>query len=191
MWVDLGDLKRIDVRGSCMEFQVDRAIEILSSTPSTLNALLRNVSSEWLMQNEGPNTWSPFDVVGHLIHGEETDWIPRARIILEQGESRPFEPFDRVAMFEKSRGKDIVELLDRFRDLREANLRELKQMNLTAEMLGRRGRHTELGVVTLRQLLATWVAHDLDHLAQIVRVMAKQYRHEVGPWHQYLSILTR
>jgi hypothetical protein len=174
-----------------MEFQVDRAIEILSSTPSTLNALLRNVSSEWLMQNEGPNTWSPFDVVGHLIHGEETDWIPRARIILEQGESRPFEPFDRVAMFEKSRGKDIVELLDRFRDLREANLRELKQMNLTAEMLERRGRHPELGVVTLRQLLATWVAHDLDHLAQIVRVMAKQYRHEVGPWHQYLSILTR
>jgi hypothetical protein len=174
-----------------MEFQVDRGIEILSSTPSTLNGLLRNVSSEWLMQNEGPNTWSPFDVVGHLIHGEETDWIPRARIILEQGESRPFEPFDRVAMFEKSRGKDIVELLDRFQDLRETNLQQLRQMNLTSEMLERRGRHPELGVVTLRQLLATWVAHDLDHLAQIVRVMAKQYRHEVGPWQEYLSILTR
>jgi len=174
-----------------MEFQLESAIAILRRTPSTLNSLLRGVSNDWLLQNEGPATWSPFDVVGHLIHGEETDWIPRARIILEDGESRPFEPFNRVAMFEKSKGKSMLELLDRFQQLREANLRELSQMNLTPAMLEHRGRHPELGVVTLKQLLATWVAHDLGHIAQIVRVMARQYRQEVGPWQQYLSILTR
>ena len=174
-----------------MEFQLESAVAILSHTPSTLNALLRDVSDDWLRQNEGPSTWSPFDVVGHLIHGEETDWIPRAKIILEHGESQPFVPFDRFAMFEKSKGKDIAELLDQFEQMRKANLQELNRMNLTAEMLERRGRHPELGVVTLKELLATWVAHDLGHIAQIVRVMAKQYRHEVGPWQQYLSILSK
>jgi DinB superfamily len=174
-----------------LEFQLESAVAVLSRTPSTLNALLRDVSEDWLRQNEGPSTWSPFDVVGHLIHGEETDWIPRAKIILEHGESQPFVPFDRFAMFEKSKGKDITELLGEFEQMRKANLQELNRMNLTAEMLERRGRHPELGVVTLKQLLATWVAHDLGHIAQIVRVMAKQYRHEVGPWQQYLSILSK
>jgi uncharacterized damage-inducible protein DinB len=174
-----------------MEFRLINAIDILSRTPSTLNALLRDVSDDWVLQNEGLETWSPFDVVGHLIHGEETDWIPRARMILADGESQPFEPFDRFAMFEKSKGKSIGQLLDKFQQLREANLRALKEMNLTDSMLEQRGRHPELGLVTLKQLLATWVAHDLGHIAQVVRVMAKQYKQEVGPWQQYLSILTR
>ena len=174
-----------------MEFQLESAIAILRRTPSTLDGLLRNLPDEWLMQNEGPSTWSPFDVIGHLIHGEETDWIPRAKIILEHGESQPFTSFDRFAMFEKSKGKRMTELLDEFQQRREANLEQLNKMKLTTDMLEQRGRHPELGVVTLKQLLATWVAHDLGHIAQIVRVMAKQYRLEVGPWQQYLSILTK
>ena len=133
--------------------------------------------------------FGPYDIVGHLIHGEESDWIPRAKIILEHGETRPFEAFDRVAMFEKSKGKSIAELLDTFARLRAENLRELQQLNLTAELLEKRGLHPELGVVTMKQLLATWVAHDLGHIRQVVRVMAKQYRDEVGPWKAYLSIL--
>ena len=174
-----------------MEFQLAAAREVLSRTPETLNSLLRPLSNAWLMTNEGAETWSPFDVVGHLIHGEETDWIPRARIILEHGEDRPFEPFDRFAMFEKSRGRSISELLDTFKQLRESNLRELTVMDLSPAALEKSGRHPELGVVTLKQLLATWVVHDLGHIAQIVRVMAKQYREDVGPWQQYLPVLTR
>jgi hypothetical protein len=143
----------------------------------------------WLVHNEGPETWSPYDIIGHLIHGEETDWIPRAKIILEHGETRPFEPFDRVAMFEKSKRKSIAELLDTFARLRAENLRELAQWNLTPELLEKRGMHPELGVVTLKQLLATWVVHDLGHIRQVVRVMAKQYGEEVGAWKAYLSIL--
>jgi len=172
-----------------MEFKLEQAIEVLERTPATLNSLLRDLSEQWLVQNEGPDTWSPYDVIGHLIHGEETDWIPRAKMILEHGETRAFEPFDRVAMFEESKGKSIVELLDTFAQLRAANLRELQSMNLTSELLDKRGRHPELGVVTLRQLLSTWVVHDLGHIRQIVRVMAKQYREAVGPWKAYLSIL--
>jgi uncharacterized damage-inducible protein DinB len=174
-----------------MEFQLEEARQILSRTPETLNSLLRPLSDSWLLHNEGAETWSPFDVVGHLIHGEETDWIPRTKMILEHGEARPFEPFDRFAMLERSKGKSITELLDTFTHLREANLQELHEMKLTAADLEKRGRHPELGTVTLKQLLATWVAHDLAHVAQIVRVMAKQYREEVGPWRQYLSILNR
>ena len=174
-----------------MEFQLEHALEILRRTPSTLNSLLRHLSETWLLRNEGPQTWSPYDIVGHLIHGEETDWIPRAKMILKDGEARPFEPFDRFAMFEKSRGKSIAELLDTFEWLREVNLRELEMMKLTATMLEKRGRHPELGVVTLRQLLATWVVHDLGHVGQVVRVMAKQYGEEVGPWQDYLPILIR
>jgi hypothetical protein len=174
-----------------MEFRIGPATEILSTTPSTLNSLLRPLSETWLIHNEGPKTWSPFDILGHLIHGEETDWIPRARIILEQGEERPFEPFDRFAMFEKSKGKSIAELLDSFAQLREENLRQLDVMRLTEEKLEKRGKHPELGVVTLRELLASWVVHDLGHIAQVVRVMAKQYREEVGPWQEYLPVLTR
>ena len=174
-----------------MEFQLDDAKDVLRRTPATLNALLRHLPDEWVVSNEGPDSWSPFDVVGHLIHGEETDWIPRARTILEYGESRAFEPFDRFAMFEKSRGKSLGELLDRFERLRAESLRELEGMNLTPEMLGKRGTHPELGVVTLSQLLSTWVVHDLGHIGQIVRVLAKQYGEAVGVWRAYLPVLSR
>ena len=172
-----------------MDFDLLHARELLSRTPSTLNSMLRDVPESWLVQNEGPETWSTYDIVGHLIHGEETDWIPRAKIILEHGDARAFEPFDRVAMFEKSKGKSIAELLDMFMELRKQSLHELDEMNLTPALLERRGKHPELGIVTMKQLLATWVVHDLGHVRQVVRVMAKQYRDAVGPWKQYLSIL--
>jgi hypothetical protein len=172
-----------------MEFELAHAIEVLRRTPATLNALLRDLPEPWLVQNEGPETWSPYDVIGHLIHGDETDWIPRAQIILEYGETKAFEPFDRVAMFAESKGKSVVELLDTFAQLRAEKLRELQSMNLTSDLLDKRGRHPELGVVTLKQLLSTWVVHDLGHIRQVVRVMSKQYGEAVGPWRAYLSIL--
>ena len=172
-----------------MEFELAQAIEVLKRTPATLDSLLRDLPEPWLVQNEGPETWSPYDVIGHLIHAEETDWIPRAKIILEHGETRAFEPFDRVAMFEESKRKTLAQLLDTFTQLRTENLRELQGMNLTADLLNKRGRHPELGVVTLHQLLSTWVVHDLGHVRQVVRVMSKQYRETVGPWKAYLSIL--
>lgn len=172
-----------------MEFKLEPAIEVLQRTPATLNSLLHDLPEPWLFQNEGPETWSPYDVVGHLIHGEKTDWIPRAKMILEYGETRPFEPFDRVAMFEHSKGKSIAELLDTFAQLRAKNLDELLRLNLTPTLLEKRGPHPELGTVTMKQLLSTWVVHDLGHIRQVVRVMAKQYRDEVGPWKAYLSIL--
>ena len=174
-----------------MEFQLDHAKEILRRTPATLDSLLRHLPEEWTLSNEGPESWSPFDVMGHLIHAEEADWIPRARIILEYGESRPFEPFDRDAMFEKSRDKSLGDLLDMFEQLREESLKELEEMNLGPEMLGKRGMHPDLGVVTLSQLLSTWVVHDLGHIRQIVRVMAKQYTEAVGAWQAYLPVLQR
>jgi DinB superfamily len=174
-----------------MELELQQAIEVLERTPSTLNSLLRDLAKPWLVQNEGPETWSPHDVVGHLIHAENSDWIPRAQIILEHGEERAFEPFDRFAMFEKFKGKPIGELLDIFARMRAESLRELRMMNLTPALLEKRGRHPEFGVVTLSQLLATWVVHDLGHLAQVTRVMAKQYREAVGPWTAYLPVLGR
>jgi len=172
-----------------MKFELQDAIEFLSRTPSTLNSMLRDLPEAWLLQNEGPETWSPYDVMGHLIHGEETDWIPRAKIILDHGETRSFESFDRVAMFEKSKGKSIAELLDTFAERRRENLKELDNMKLSPSLLEKRGKHPELGVVTMKQLLATWVIHDLGHIRQIVRVLSKQYRDAVGPWRAYLSIL--
>jgi hypothetical protein len=172
-----------------MDFELQHAKDILGRTPSTLDSMLRELPEAWLVRNEGPETWSPHDIVGHLIHGEETDWIPRANIILEHGEARPFEPFDRTAMFEKSKGKSIAELLDSFAALRKGSLHELDEMKLTPALLEKRGKHPELGVVTLQQLLATWVVHDLGHVRQIVRVLAKQYGDNVGPWRAYLSIL--
>ncbi len=172
-----------------MKFELEHAIPILRRTPATLNSLLRHLPEPWLVQNEGEGTWSPYDILGHLIHGEETDWIPRARIILEQGEARPFDPFDRVAMFETSKGKSLAELLDTFAQLRTRSLEELEAMNLTPGLLEKRGTHPELGVVTMSQLLSAWVVHDLGHIRQVVRVMAKQYRDEVGPWRAYLSVL--
>ena len=172
-----------------MEFQLDQAKEILRRTPATLNALLTDLPNDWVLSNEGPETWSPYDVIGHLIEGEETDWIPRARIILEQGEERPFDKFDRFAMFEKSQGKSLLELLARFEQLRGESLRQLDELKLTPELLQKRGTHPALGVVTLSQLLSAWVVHDLGHIRQIVRVMAKQYRDAIGPWTQYLTIV--
>jgi hypothetical protein len=172
-----------------MNLELEHVTEILGRTPSTLNSLLRDLPEPWLVNNEGTDTWSPYDIVGHLIHGEQTDWIPRAKIILDHGESKPFEAFDRVAMFEKSKGKSIAELLDTFARLRTENLQELQRLSLTTDLLEKRGVHPELGVVTIKQLLATWVVHDLGHIRQVVRVMAKQYREEVGPWKAYLSIL--
>ena len=174
-----------------MEFQLEHATEILRRTPAALNSLLRHLPEEWTLSTEGPESWSAFDVVGHLIHAEEADWIPRAKIILEHGESGTFEPFDRFAMFEKSRGKSLGDLLDTFERLRGESLKELEGMNLTPEMLGRRGMHPELGAVTLGQLLSTWVVHDLGHIGQIVRVLAKQYGEAVGAWQAYLPVLRR
>jgi hypothetical protein len=172
-----------------MELQLDHAVEILSRTPETLNRLLRDLPDPWVRGNEGPDTWSAFDILGHLVHGEETDWVPRVKIILEHGESRAFEPFDRFAQFEKSKGKSLIDLLDEFDSLRKRNLSALERMTITSDQLALRGMHPELGSVTLSQLLATWVAHDLSHVAQATRVLCKQYSEAVGPWKQYLPIL--
>lgn len=172
-----------------MEFQFNQAKQILRTTPATLRSLLEQLPEPWINANEGDNTWSPFDVLGHLIHGEETDWIPRAQMILRDGEARSFEEFDRFAMFEKSKGKTLIDLLAKFEKARQTSLRDLDEMRLTPELLEKRGRHPQLGEVTLAQLLATWVVHDLDHVAQIVRVMSRQYNDAVGPWKQFLRIL--
>lgn len=174
-----------------MEFRVDRAIEMLGATPGVLRAMLTGLSDPWVFNNYGEQTFSPFDVVGHLIHGERTDWIPRARIILEHGDSRTFEPFDRYAMYEDSRGKTLGELLNTFETLRLENIETLGGMNPTHEQLELRGTHPELGTVTLGALLATWVAHDLNHIAQIAKAMAFQYDGAVGAWRPYISILKR
>jgi len=171
-------------------FSIDEASALLARTPATLDVLLRDLPDTWIAANEGDQTWSPFDIVGHLIHGERTDWIPRARIILEHGDARPFDKFDRFAQFAVSKGREMPALLDEFALLRQNSLKELTALNLTDADLDRRGRHPELGVVTLRQLLSTWVAHDLDHIVQISRVLARQYSDEVGPWRAYLRIIS-
>jgi hypothetical protein len=172
-------------------FTLDEAVPILTRTPATLDTLLRGLPAGWTDAHEGGETWSPFDVIGHLVHCERADWVLRARIILEHGESRTFDPFDRFAQFKESEGKTLDVLLDEFAALRAENLGTLEAMNLTGTDLERRGRHPAFGEVTLGQLLACWTAHDLGHIAQIVRVMAKQYTVAVGPWEQYLSILRR
>jgi len=172
-----------------MEFELQQTIALLACTPSVLNALLRDLPQAWTLGNEGGKTWSPFDIVGHLIHGERTDWMPRARMILQHGESRAFDPFDRLAQERESQGKSLGELLDEFARLRTENLNALRAMNLQPSDFDRRGRHPELGVVTLSQLLATWAVHDLTHLHQLSRVMAYQYRDVVGPWSAYLGVL--
>jgi hypothetical protein len=172
-------------------FRLDEGVAVLTRTPATLDALLRGLPDGWIDAHEGGETWSPFDVMGHLIHGELTDWIPRTRIILEHGEARPFDPYDRFAQFEESKGKTLAGMLDEFAELRTGNLRALAAMQLTDADLDRRGTHPHLGGVTLGQLLATWTAHDLGHISQVVRAMARQYTEAVGPWEQYLSILSR
>jgi DinB superfamily len=168
--------------------KLDDAVAVLERTPASLSALLEGLPEAWVRATEGDATWSPYDVIGHLIHGERTDWIPRARHILAS-ETRPFDPFDRTAQFTESEGKSLRDLLATFAELRRENVAVLVALNLTDRDLGREGQHPELGEVTLGQLLATWVVHDLDHVAQIARTMSKVYMDEVGPWRKYLSIL--
>ena len=172
-----------------MNFQIEQAVEILSQTPAVLNSLLGNLSDDWTTNKENAEGWSPFDVVGHLIHAEETDWIPRAEIILAQGANATFEPFDRFAQFERSKGKTLRELLETFARSRGKSLETLRRMNVTPELLKLKGMHPELGEVNLEQLLSTWVVHDLTHIRQIVTAMARKYSENVGVWKEYLSIL--
>jgi hypothetical protein len=174
-----------------MHFDLASGTAVLERTPGTLRAMLAGLGAEWLDATEGPNTWSPFLNVAHLIHGERTDWIPRAKIILAQGASRNFTPFDMAAHIQESRGKSMEDQLDEFARLRALNLVTLAGFELTDARLALEGEHPEFGRVTLRQLLATWVAHDLGHIAQISRVMAKQYREAIGPWRAYLPIVDR
>lgn len=172
-----------------MKFELEQALEILSQTPETVKALLGNLSDDWTRSNDDAENWNPFDIIGHYIHAEETDWIPRAEIILAQNENSSFEPFDRFAQFEKSKGKTLGELLEIFAHLRRKNLEKLRRMNLTPEKLNLKAKHPELGEVNLEQLLATWVVHDLTHIRQIVTVLAQKYSENVGVWREYLSIL--
>ena len=165
------------------------SIALLSRIPAALDALLRDLPDAWTSRNEGPNTWSAFDVVGHLIHGERTDWMPRVKMILQSGDTRTFESFDRSGHEREIQGKALPQLLDLFARARSDSLDELRALNLQPEDLDRRGRHPAFGVVTLSQLLATWAVHDLTHLHQISRVMSCQYRDAVGPWSAYLGVL--
>src|SRR5438477_6105326 len=176
-------------RGPMTNHNLQDTISLLARTPAVLNALLRDLPETWTLHNEGKDTWSAFDVVGHLIFGERTDWMPRVRILLENGEARPFAPFDRFAQFRESQDKSLDQLLDEFARLRRQSVVDLQALNLQHEDLSRRGRHPALGVVTLSQLLATWAVHDLTHVHQLSRVMAHQYRDAVGPWTAYLGVL--
>lgn len=174
-----------------MQFELTRALEVLERTPRTFRSLLDGLPEAWTTPNEGPDTFSAFDNIGHLVHGERTDWIPRARIILAQGPNRTFEPFDRFAQYRESRGRSTAQLLDEFERLRAENLATLREWRLSERELALEGEHPSLGTVTLRQLLSAWVAHDLGHVAQTARVLAKQYREAVGPWREYLPVLDR
>jgi hypothetical protein len=174
-----------------MDFDLTSGTAILERTPATLRAMLTGLSAEWTDATEGPETWSPYDVVGHLIHGERTDWIPRARIILAQGDQRRFTPYDRFAQFRESKGKTLANLLDEFEELRGENVLTLKSWELGDKQMRLTGEHPAFGNVTLKQLLATWVVHDLGHVVQTARLMAKQYREAVGPWREYLQVVDR
>ena len=171
-----------------MEFDLDKTFEVLEKTPKVLDELLSGLPGDWVMNNEGPGTWSPYDIVGHLIHGEHTDWMGRLDIILNK-EDKHFVPFDRFAQFNESEGKDLQQLLSAFKLLRENNLQKLKELKLTDADLDKTGIHPAFGEVTLRQLLSTWTIHDLTHIAQITRVMAKQYKEAIGPWIEYFRVL--
>jgi hypothetical protein len=172
-----------------MEFSIDQMLPVLASTPASLDALLRDLPDKWTHANEGPSTWSAFDVVGHLIHGEQTDWLVRTNMILVHGEARAFDKFDREAQFRDSAGKTLPQLLDEFARLRAENLTALRALDIKPEQLALRGRHPALGTVTLAELLATWPVHDMTHLHQIARILAHQYRGSVGPWEKYLGVL--
>ena len=172
-----------------MDFKLDKAVEILERTPGVIEELLKGLSQEWIMNNEGSDTWSPYDILGHLIHGEKTDWIVRMEIIISDNNDKTFQPFDRFAQFEQSKGKTLQQLIDEFKELRKQNIAVLISKNFNESTLNKTGIHPAFGIVTLSQLLSTWVVHDLSHIAQIARVMAKQYKTEVGPWQAYLPIL--
>lgn len=173
-----------------MKYSVTQALEILERTPAVCTALLTGLSDDWVMNNEGPETFSPFDVMGHLIHGEKTDWATRARMILEFGNTKTFVPWDRFAQYEESKGKTLSQLLLEFTRVRKENTDWLKSLNLTEADLDKTGIHPSLGEVTLRNLLSTWVVHDLTHIAQMTRVMAKQYTENMGPWPEFFRILS-
>jgi len=172
-----------------MKFDLDKSYEILQRTPSVLKALLQEVHEDWVMNNEGPDTFSPYDVVGHLIHGEKTDWPDRIKLIWENETPQLFVPYDRFAMFDESKGKTLIELLGEFETLRQKNMQWFRSLNLSEADLDKKGIHPKFGKVTLRQLLSTWVVHDLTHLAQITRVMGKQYKEEIGPWVDFFRIM--
>lgn len=172
-----------------MKFTLDKSYEILERTPAVLSSLLSGIDEEWSMNNEGPDTFSPYDVVGHLIHGEKTDWPDRIVMIIENGTSKTFLPYARFAMFEESKGKTLNQLLVEFERVRKEKLQWLKSLKLAEKDLDKKGMHPSFGEVTLRQLISTWVVHDLTHLAQITRVMAKQYKEATGPWAEFFRIL--
>lgn len=172
-----------------MKYNIQQALEILERTPDVLNVLLNGLSDGWIMNNEGPETFSPYDVIGHLIYGEKTDWTARIKRILEYGNTKPFDTFDRFAMYEESKGKTMQQLLTEFEDLRKINITWFRSLQLTETDLNRKGMHQILGEVTLANLLSTWVVHDLTHIAQITRVMAKQYKEEIGPWTEFFRII--
>ncbi len=174
-----------------MRFDLSKSIEVLERTPLVIEGMLKGVSDEWITKNEGPGTWSAFDIVGHLVHGEKTDWMTRTEIILSDTNNKKFTPFDRFAQLRESQGKSIQMLLDEFKNLRKKNIVKLKLKGIDSADLHKHGIHPDFGKVTLKQLLSTWVVHDLNHVAQVARVMAKQYKSEVGPWIEYLPILTR
>jgi hypothetical protein len=174
-----------------MDFELAHATAVLARTPNVLRTLLDGLGDAWTAPNEGPDTWSPFDIVGHLLHAERTDWIPRAELILARDANRRFEPYDRFAQFTESAGRSLHDLLTDFATQRAANLATVRAWQLTDDQLSWEGEHPAFGAVSLRQLLATWVAHDLGHIAQVTRVMAKQYRNAVGPWRMYLPVLDR
>lgn len=172
-----------------MEFNIQSAVQVLERTPLVVEGLLKNLPDEWVMSNEGGDSWSAFDIIGHYIHGEKTDWIPRMQIILSKEQDKHFVPFDRLAQFNDSKGKSLDQLLTEFKKLRLQNLETLKSVEFNNEVLNQTGIHPKFGSVTLRQLLAAWVVHDLTHIYQISRVMAKQYEIEVGPWKEFLGVL--
>ncbi|MEM7185383.1 MAG: DinB family protein [Bacteroidota bacterium] len=172
-----------------MKFDLEQAISVLERTPEVMRTMLGTLSSEWTNQNEGGDSWSPYDVIGHLVHGERTDWLPRLDIVIGDGENKTFTPYDRFAQFEMSKGKTLHDLLSEFEQLRKANLQTLRSKEISKADLQKEGIHPELGPVTLSELLSAWVVHDLGHITQVARVMAKQYRNEVGPWTRYLTIL--
>ncbi|MDC8005996.1 DinB family protein [Aureisphaera galaxeae] len=172
-----------------MKYNLNEAISVLERTPSVMRSLLSGLPDVWTQQNEGGDSWSPYDVIGHLVHGEKTDWMPRLEIVLSDGPKKTFDPYDRFAQFKMSEGKTLEDLLGEFESLRTSNLDTLRSKNLTEQDLSKQANHPELGPVELREMLAAWVVHDLGHIAQISRVMAKQYKNEVGPWPKYLTIL--